>query len=406
MEVPVSQCGKVPGAWTSKSQKKTHRRYWTTDIEKKLAQLVKAETALADAQQDTMRIVFEKFDKARGIWRDALACVSILDAMLSLALVSSSPNYSWPSIRDRKSEDTDPTELKIEAGRHPMLEAIFAKNNDGEYIPNSVSLGGKVNATYNPKMMLLSGPNMGGKSTLLRQTCLIAIMAQLGMKVPADSVEMTPIDRIFTRVGASDRILAGQSTFYVELAETASILKQSTQDSLCILDELGRGTATFDGTAIAHSVVNHLVCHSRCRGLFATHYHSLVDDWKMDPRVVMGHMECVVDNSGGEKAANEEVTFLYHLAKGSSPRSYGINVARLAQLPMEVVELAMRQSEAFEQKLSRADGDLSSTGMSGTTKGALNAFYERMVSIANSNVPLPELVSIVKEMYVQFKSLS
>ena len=120
---------------------------------------------------------------------------------------------------------------------------------------------------------------------MLRQTCLIAILAQMGCKVPADSCALTPVDRIFTRVGASDRILAGQSTFYVELAETASILHLATEDSLAILDELGRGTATFDGTAIAHAVVDHLVQRTRCRALFATHYHSLVDDWEVDARV-------------------------------------------------------------------------------------------------------------------------
>ena len=124
---------------------------------------------------------------------------------------------------------------------------------------------------------------MGGKSTLLRQTCLITILAQLGCMVPADKCVMTPIDRIFTRVGASDRILEGQSTFFVELAETAIILKAATQDSLCILDELGRGTATHDGTAIAHAVVDRLVRTTRCCCLFATHYHSLLDDWGFDP---------------------------------------------------------------------------------------------------------------------------
>jgi hypothetical protein len=135
---------------------------------------------------------------------------------------------------------------------------------------------------------------MGGKSTLLRQTCLISILAQIGCKVPADKCRLTPVDRIFTRVGASDRILSGMSTFFVELAETAIILQTASTHSLCILDELGRGTATFDGTAIAHAVIDHLVNNSRCRTLFATHYHSLVEGWDMDPRVRLGHMDCLV----------------------------------------------------------------------------------------------------------------
>lgn len=156
------------------------------------------------------------------------------------------------------------------------------------FIPNDVRLGGKkhilMGDEYTPRTLLLTGPNMGGKSTLLRQTCLIVILAQLGCRVPADSCRMTPVDRIFTRVGASDRILSGQSTFFVELAETSIILRSASEDSLCILDELGRGTATFDGTAIAHSVVEYLVSKTRCRTLFATHYHLLVEDWEIDPR--------------------------------------------------------------------------------------------------------------------------
>jgi len=421
IEVAIKDASRVPSSWTSKSQKKTHRRYWTADIEKRLASLVKAEQDLEEAQQDTLRQIFEKFDGNIAIWRDALACVSILDALLSLSLVSSSPNYCWPDIRDRSKVVTDtavdPPLLHIIAGRHPMVEATFTKNNDGDYIPNSVSLGGKImkdgDVVYQPKMLLLSGPNMGGKSTLLRQTCLIAIMAQLGMKVPAESVRMTPVDRIFTRVGASDRILAGQSTFFVELAETAIILKQSTQDSLCILDELGRGTATFDGTAIAHAVVDHLVRQARCRSLFATHYHSLVDDWAIDPRVILGHMQCIVigqdgNNNGKPAAAGEEVAFLYNLAEGSSPRSYGINVARLAMLPAEVIELACQQSKEFEEKLSKSENSKGSgdVGMSATTRGVLYSFFDRLVSIAKSNLSFPELVGVAKEMYQRYKSIS
>ena len=422
IEVSIKDTAKVPREWTSKSQKKTHRRYWTSEIERKLGNLVKAEQELQDAQEDTLRHIFEKFDSNQNVWRDALACVSILDALLSLAVVSSSPDYCWPTIRDRSSavSDTavDAPLLDVVAGRHPMLEAAFSKSSDNSYIPNSVTLGGSSSSdgrvTFRPKMLLLSGPNMGGKSTLLRQTCLIAIMAQMGMKVPAETVTMTPVDRIFTRVGASDRILAGQSTFFVELAETAMILKQSSQDSLCILDELGRGTATFDGTAIAHAVVDHLVRQVRCRALFATHYHSLVDDWAIDPRVALGHMQCVVvdaDNADRSPVApnGEQVAFLYHLASGSSPRSYGINVARLAMLPPEVIELACQQSKAFEEKLHRADqtrGQASGeVGMSTVTRGVVFSVFDRLVSIANSKLSLPELVSVVRDMYERFRTL-
>jgi DNA mismatch repair protein MSH6 len=263
---------------------------------------------------------------------------------------------------------------------------------------------------------------MGGKSTLLRQTCLIAIMAQLGCKVPAESCVMTPVDRIFTRLGASDRILAGQSTFFVELAETAAILRSATQHSLCILDELGRGTATFDGTAIAHAVVNHLVTKTRCCALFATHYHSLVDDWEVDPRVKLGHMDCIVegaesaatgtamdtDNSDGtddNAELKQEVTFLYRLCDGSCPKSYGINVAQLARLPAEVLAIASTQSALFENKTKSA----AVAGCSGAERVAtmqrqnMMRFFEKLVSTAHSGMPVHELAYVAKELWNRYK---
>ncbi len=417
IEVPIGQSSKVPSDWATKSQKKTHRRYWTAFIESKLAQLVGAEERAAAAQGDTLRRIFERFDQSRAVWSDAVSCVALLDALLSLASVSSLPNYVWPTVL-RADESTGGPVLDIRGGRHPMLEFALSQRGDVGYIPNDLSLGGLQHQQFVPRMLLLSGPNMGGKSTLLRQTCLITILAQLGCKVPADSCTLTPVDRIFTRVGASDRILAGQSTFFVELAETATILNGASQDSLCILDELGRGTATFDGTAIAHAVVDYLVRHTRCRALFATHYHSLVDDWEIDPRVRLGHMDCLVDApaedapSSSSSSATEEVTFLYKLCDGSSPRSYGINVARLAGLPAAVIDLAVRQSREFEERMkakvaqlaASGDDEVSSTQLAAgissiLSRDKLASVFEKLVSIAHSSVPLPELAFLAQEMW-------
>jgi DNA mismatch repair protein MSH6 len=303
-----------------------------------------------------------------------------------------------------------------------MLEDAMAKRGDGDYIPNTVVLGNQIQedkafTCYNGRLLLLSGPNMGGKSTLLRQTCLIALLAQLGCKVPADSVTMTPVDRIFTRVGASDRILAGQSTFFVELAETAVMLRQATEDSLGILDELGRGTATFDGTAIAHACVEHIVRETRCRTLFATHYHSLIDDWTMDPRVQLGHMQCLVEGADdvpaqggaegvdGKMDAVEEVMFLYHLASGGSPRSYGINVARLAKLPADVISLALAQSREFEEKMKLSEAaKAAADGMhEGGSRKRMQAFFDRLVSVSHADMPLEELVVIASEIWQRYQ---
>jgi len=193
-------------------------------------------------------------------------------------------------------------------------------------------------------------------------------MAQLGCFVPASSCKLTPVDRIFTRVGASDRILAAQSTFFVELAETSAILSQASRHSLVILDELGRGTSTFDGNAIAFAVTRHLTKNVGCRTLFATHYHTLCDDFGADPNVELGHMACVVEEKkisleadssmedeikevssiSTSSTSDASVTFLYTYQHGACPKSYGLNVARLARLPEAVIQRAKAKSEEFE----------------------------------------------------------
>jgi DNA mismatch repair protein MSH6 len=187
---------------------------------------------------------------------------------------------------------------------------------------------------------------------LLRQTCLIAILAQIGSYVPAESCDLTPIDCIYTRLGASDRILLGQSTFFVELAETAAALRGATRRSLVIMDELGRGTSTFDGTAIAGATVKHLVERSQCLSLFATHYHSLLSEWEHEPMVRLGHMECMVEEGDDDAPDGGHITFLYTLGPGTCPKSFGINVARLASLPQEVLVNAKRVSEEFEEEMN------------------------------------------------------
>jgi DNA mismatch repair protein MSH6 len=202
-------------------------------------------------------------------------------------------------------------------------------------------------------VLLLSGPNMGGKSTLLRQTCLITILAQVGSFVPAEECTLTPVDRIFTRLGASDRILCGQSTFFVELAETAAAVRGATRRSLVIMDELGRGTSTFDGTAIASATVKYLVERIQCLTLFATHYHSLLEDWKDNQSVRLGHMECIVeDDSQDDVDVKSNITFLYTLGDGPCPRSFGVNVAKLAGLPDDVLRRAKNVSAAFEAEMN------------------------------------------------------
>ncbi|GAB9474997.1 DNA mismatch repair protein msh6 [Globisporangium polare] len=342
LEVPESVVNaKQPKEYELKSRKKGYKRFHTPVIRDLLAQLASAEARKDEALKDQTRKVFHQFDEDYKYWMKAVQCLAVLDCLLSLALVSSqSDGYSKPEVVSAAAGNNGIPFIDIEEGVHPCVAQTF----DGDFIPNDAQLG----VADKGQMVLLSGPNMGGKSTLLRQTCVLALMAQIGCFVPAQKCRMSPVDRIFTRIGASDRILAGQSTLYVELSETATILNHATNHSLVILDELGRGTSTFDGTAIAYSVVEHLLQVIKCRSMFATHYHSLVEEYVDSDQVSLGHMGCLVDPENDRK-----VTFLYKLEEGMCPKSYGINVAMLAKLPDEVIESAARKSEQFEKSLQQ-----------------------------------------------------
>jgi DNA mismatch repair protein MSH6 len=172
----------------------------------------------------------------------------------------------------------------------------------------------------------------------------------MGCFVPATAAKVCPVDRIFTRLGASDKLLAGQSTFFVELSETAAALRGATSRSLVIMDELGRGTSTFDGTAIAHAVVKSLVEDCKCLTMFATHYHSLLADWEGEDQVRLGHMKCLVEDESN-------ITFLYQLGDGPCPKSFGINVARLAGLSEDILKIAAERSAAFAKEMACGEED-------------------------------------------------
>jgi len=220
--------------------------------------------------------------------------------------------------------------------RHPCVTL----SNSRAFVPNDTLID------PSQTLLLVTGPNMGGKSTLLRQTCVAVILAQVGCYVPAQAMTLTPVDRIFTRIGASDRILEGKSTFYVEMEETKNVIQFATFKSLAIVDELGRGTSTFDGYAIAHAVLKYLVGRLGCRALFSTHYHMLLDEFRGAPGVESYHMACRANE------AKDEVMFLYRFERGECPLSFGINVARMAGIPKEVLERAKKKSAEFSEKLN------------------------------------------------------
>jgi DNA mismatch repair protein MutS len=264
--------------------------------------------------------------------------VASIDALGSLAEVARRRGWVRPEVDAGEG-------LEIRAGRHPVVEDVLARGGGDGFVPNDTFL-----APDETQILLLTGPNMSGKSTYLRQVALVTLLAQAGSFVPADSARIGIVDRIFTRVGASDRLARGESTFMVEMRETAEILRQASRRSLIILDEIGRGTSTFDGLSIAWAVAEYL--HDTpglsARTLFATHYHELTDLARTKSRVRNAHFEA--------REWKEEVVFLRKLVAGGANRSYGIQVARLAGLPDVVLARARQILHNLEEGELTAEG--------------------------------------------------
>ncbi|XP_067118843.1 DNA mismatch repair protein Msh6 [Centruroides vittatus] len=347
LEVPENATKYVTDEYDLQTQRKGFKRYWTPTIKSLLAKLISAEEHRDAALKDIMRRIFSAFDSGRKQWEAAVHCLCLLDVFISLTQYSISSQI--PLCRPEFVIDEEPF-LEIREGRHPVLLKYFTGD---DFIPNDVCIGlseSKENEKNNQKLVLVTGPNMGGKSTLMRQVGLIVIMAQIGCYVPAEKCYLTPVDHIFTRLGASDRITSGESTFYVELSETASILQHASKNSLVLLDELGRGTSTYDGTGIAYAVVHQLASSVQCCTLFSTHYHCLVDEFIDHPNVKLGHMACMVENEN-EDPTQETITFLYKFVSGACPKSYGFNAAQLAGIPDEIIRKACYKAKELEKSV-------------------------------------------------------
>ncbi|KAK1905050.1 DNA mismatch repair protein Msh6 [Dissostichus eleginoides] len=360
MEVPDSISERnIPEEYDVKSTKKGWKRYVTRESERLFSELQGYEEKRDAALKDCMRRLFYNFDKNYRDWKTGVECMAVLDVLLAFSRYSQGGDGSMtrPQVVLPEGDDQVAPFLDLTGSRHPCVTKTFFGD---DFIPNDVFIGcpGSSEAAEEngqASCVLVTGPNMGGKSTLMRQCGLVIILAQLGCYVPAESLRYTPVDRVFTRLGASDRIMAGESTFFVELSETASILHHATKHSLVLLDELGksiayygRGTATYDGTAIASAVVKELAEKICCRTLFSTHYHSLVEDYANNPAVRLGHMACMVENEC-EDPSQETITFLYKFITGACPKSYGFNAARLASLPEEVIQSGHRKAQEFEK---------------------------------------------------------
>ena len=308
-----------------------HRQTMASAMRFTTTELSDLESRIANAAGRALEIELAAFDRltaetvaaADGI-RGMADAFAVLDVSAALAELAETEDYARPMVGDG-------LDFRISGGRHPVVEQALRRQLAHPFVANDCDLsppdGGR-----NGALWLLTGPNMGGKSTFLRQNALIAILAQAGSYVPASSAHIGAVDRLFSRVGASDDLARGRSTFMVEMVETAAILNQAGERSLVILDEIGRGTATFDGLSIAWAAVEHLHDANRCRSIFATHFHEMTALSQRLPRLVNVTMRV--------KEWEGDVVFLHEVARGAADRSYGVQVARLAGLPAAVVERA------------------------------------------------------------------
>jgi len=333
IEITKANLGSVPPDY--------HRKQTTANSERFITpELKEIEGKILGADERARALEMEIFQRLRALVLDALpriqrtaAALGALDALASLAEVARLHDYCRPVVDDSGA-------LEIEEGRHPVLDL---RTVGERFVPNDVSLDrdGK-------RFAILTGPNMAGKSTYIRQVALLVLLAQIGSFVPAKRAHIGIVDRIFTRVGASDDLSRGQSTFMVEMNETANIIHNATKDSLVILDEIGRGTSTFDGLSIAWSVAEHLHDKIGCRTLFATHYHELTD--------LERTRDGVANFNVSVREWNDEVIFLRKIVPGRADQSYGIQVARLAGLPDSLIARAKQILANLEKSELNADG--------------------------------------------------
>lgn len=317
IEVSKSNLSKVPEHYERKQTLVNAERFATTELKELEARVLDAETQIAAKEAAIFQRLVADVAARAGRIRSSASAIAEIDVLRGLAEIAVERNYTRPRFNSTG-------EIQIKGGRHPVVERALEDERGEGFIENDVHLDNDERL-----VALITGPNMGGKSTYLRQTALIAVMAQSGSFVPARSASLPLIDRIFTRIGASDNLAQGRSTFMVEMTETAQILNSATERSLVLLDEIGRGTSTYDGLAIAWAVAEYILGKVRAKTLFATHYHELTALPKTRKGIVNLHVSA--------KQSGDQLVFFHRIGAGKADRSYGIEVARLAGLPSEVV---------------------------------------------------------------------
>jgi DNA mismatch repair protein MutS len=317
IEVTKSNLASVPAHYTRKQTTVGGERFITPELKEMEGKILGADERARNLEYELFQKLREETLRELGPIQRTAEAIAIADVIGALAETARLFNYCRPTLNES-------LRLVIKDGRHPVLDQNLVEE---KFVPNDTTLDGE-----NMRLAIVTGPNMAGKSTYIRQVALIALMAQVGSFVPAASAEIGLADRIFTRVGANDDLARGQSTFMVEMNETSNIVNNATERSLVILDEIGRGTSTFDGLSIAWSVAEFLHDKIKARTLFATHYHELTK--------LAAERKGVCNFNVAVREWNEQIIFLRKIVPGGADKSYGIQVARLAGLPKEILDRA------------------------------------------------------------------
>ncbi|XP_064358203.1 DNA mismatch repair protein Msh3-like [Dromaius novaehollandiae] len=344
IEVKNSLISSVPSTWVMVSSTKAVSRFHSPFIIENYRHLNQLrEQLVLDCNAEWLNFL-DHFSEHYHPVSKAIGHLATIDCLFSLAQVAKQGDYCRPIVQDNRRE------IIIKNGRHPVIDVLLGEQD--QYVPNTTNLSGD-----GERVMIITGPNMGGKSSYIKQVALITVMAQIGSYVPAEESTIGIVDGIFTRMGAADNIYKGRSTFMEELTDTAEIIRKATSRSLVILDELGRGTSTHDGIAIAYATLEHFIRDVESLTLFVTHYPSICELEKVYPEKVGNyHMAFLVneEESGEQKGSEDEenpefITFLYQITKGVSARSYGLNVAKLADVPEEILKKAAHKSKELEE---------------------------------------------------------
>ena len=325
IEVSKGQSANVPDYFVRKQTLVNAERYIVPELKDFENKILSAKEKIEQLEYYIFTQLREKIRSQIVQMQETARALANIDVLVSLAEVAFKYNYVCPELNNR-------SEIKIYDGRHPVVERLLEREI---FVPNNTTLNNN-----DERMIIITGPNMAGKSTYMRQVALLVLMTQMGSFIPARQATICPVDKIFTRVGASDDLATGQSTFMVEMNEVAQILRYATKDSLIILDEVGRGTSTFDGMSIARAVMEFIHEKIKAKTLFATHYHQLI--------ALEDVMNGVKNYSVAVKERGNDIVFLRRIVPGGTDRSYGVHVARLAGLPKKVIDRAQDILEEYD----------------------------------------------------------